>query len=476
MSSRTRNRAPTPSKEHSVVDASTGTRPASLAKGWRRIPLIPAAITLAVLVSAIFAVDPVRDVISLEAVPEAHLDLSPGYIAIAPLSNVLDTLTLLAPRQHVALILTILLGYAIYRARRPLRAVVARLRRPQPKARGGMDASTARRTSPLRETVYAGILVGSILVVYAAAAVLPRPMAAISVLPSDTYFAVDFHAHTSYSHDGRPGWSAEDVRDWHRASGFAVAYISDHRTYEGAERGIAQNPPQAGEGGGTIILQALEAGWRGEHVNILGAGRVYRGITGPDLRDVDEQSLLLASVLQGREPVVIETIPGQPDRMVDAGGPGTAGVRALEIVDGSPRGLAQSRLGRARLLRLADTLNLALVAGSDNHGWGRAAPAWTLMRIPGWRGMSSDSLAQAIEKTIRVNGRGATRVVERRVSGEMNGTNVVELVLTLPVVTWGMLRTLSADERVMWIVWTWAVALLVRGVTASRRRRHLRVA
>jgi hypothetical protein len=475
VSARTRNR--TRSKERPALEATPGTPPPPLATGLRRIPLVPTAITLAVLTAAIFAVDPVRDVISLEPVPEAHLDLSAGYIAIAPLSNVLDTLTLLAPRQHVALILTIVLGYAFYRTRNPLRALVARLRREVPKSRSGSgESSSARRSTPLRETAYAGILLGAILLTYAAAAVLPRPMAAISVLPSDTYFAVDFHSHTSYSHDGRPGWSPADVRNWHRASGFAVAYISDHRTFEGAERGIAENPPQAGEGGGTIILQALEAGWRGEHVNILGAGRVYKGITGADLRDVDEQSLLLASVLQGREPVVIETIPGRPDRMVPAGGPGTAGIRALEIVDGSPRGLAQSRLERAHLLRMADTLNLALVAGSDNHGWGRAAPGWTLMRIPGWRGMSSDSLALAIERTIRLNGRGATRVVERRVSGEMNGTNVVELMLTLPAVTWGMLRTLSADERVMWIVWTWVVALLARRMMASRRRRRLRVA
>src|SRR5437764_10613241 len=52
---------------------------------------------------------------------------------------------------------------------------------------------------------------------------------------------------------------------------------------------------------------------------------------------------------------------------------------------------------RQRIVHIADSLNLALVTGSDNHGWGRAAPGWTLMRIPGWRGMSTDSLSRRIE-------------------------------------------------------------------------------
>jgi hypothetical protein len=34
-----------------------------------------------------------------------------------------------------------------------------------------------------------------------------------------------------------------------------------------------------------------------------------------------------------------------------------------------------------------------------------------------------------------------------------------------------MLTTLSADERVMWIVWTWAIALIAAVI---RRRRRMR--
>jgi hypothetical protein len=240
---------------------------------------------------------------------------------------------------------------------------------------------------------------------------------------------------------------------------------------QGAELGIADNPTEAGQG--EMILQALELGWRGEHVNILNANRFYKGLTTPDLRDVDEQSLKMASVLPGREPVVIETLPGHLEHVVAAAGPRSAGVRAMELVDGSPRGLDESRILRSRIVHLADSLNLALVAGSDNHGWGRAAPGWTLVVVPGWRGMGTDSLGSSIEQALRT-GHDATRVIERRIPGELNGGNPLELTLTLPIVVWSMFTTLSVDERVLWVIWTWAIVLGWRLTMSWRGRRRLR--
>lgn len=423
----------------------------------RRVPWTAVGISVLVLLSAAFAVDPLRDAMTLGLLPEAHLDLSVGYIALAPLSNVLDTLTLLGARQHIAVLVSALIIYAI------TRVIRRRLRRDEDSATG--------RASPLRESGYAALFLVAIVVLYAAALALPRPMAAIAAESSDVILVADFHAHTKYSHDGRPDWDPAAVRAWHRAAGFDVAFISDHRTVQGAEFGIADNPREAGQG--TMLLQALEAGWRGEHVNVLGANRFYNGLTTPDLRDVDEQSLTLASLIRNHEPIVIETLPGHLDKVIAARGPGTAGVRAIEIVDGSPRGLDQTRIFRSRIVHLADSLNLALVAGSDNHGWGRAAPAWTLLIIPGWRGMGTDSLSSAIERSLR-QGKEATRVVERRVAGELNGANALETTMTLPIVTWRMLTTLSVDERVMWIVWVWVLAVAWRLTRTWHRRRRLR--
>jgi len=57
--------------------------------------------------------------------------------------------------------------------------------------------------------------------------------------------------------------------------------------------------------------------------------------------------------------------------------------------------------------------------------------------------------------------------VERTVAG---ATNPVTVVLALPLVTWRMFTTLSADERVMWIIWVWALFAISRGVRRYRPR------
>jgi len=419
-------------------------RPAAPPVPWyTRIAWIPVGITLIVMLTALFSVDPIRDAVSRGTVGEARLSVSAGYIAIAPLSNVLDTITLLTVAQHIALLLWAIIIYVGWRVRSP--------RKP---------------TTSARETGYAALFLGGLVVVYAAAALLPRPMAALAT-SDDTVLSIDFHAHTKFSHDGRPAWTEDDVRNWHRAAGYDVAYITDHATFEGAERGIAANPGQAGEG--TMLLQGLEAFFRGEHVNILDAGRRYKGITTADLKDVDDQALAIAGIIPATTPVIIETIPGDLSKIPVQTTQGTTGVSAIEIVDGSPRGLSQTRREHARIVRIADSLNLALVVGSDNHGWGRAAPGWTLMRIPGWRGMTSDSLARRIEEVLRVGRRESTRNVERRVAG---GLSPISLAFAAPAIALRMFTTLSADERVMWIVWVWVIALVPRVRRSMRSRRE----
>jgi len=295
------------------------------------------------------------------------------------------------------------------------------------------------------------------------ALLVPRPMAALETA-GPNILAIDFHAHTKYSHDGRWNWNAEDVRAWHRKAGFDVAYISDHRTFEGAREGWANNPSQSGET--TVLLPAIEAVWKGEHVNVLDADRMYRGILDAALRDVDNDALRLASLVAGNEPVLIETIPGDLSKVQPATGPGTPGVRAIEVIDGSPRGLTQSRLDRARIVHIADSANIALVAGSDHHGWGHAATAWTMMLIPGWRGAPPEEVSRAISATLRDNGGATTKVAERYVA---NTDDAALVPFTVPIVTWGMFRALSSDERIVWFAWVAALTMLAR-LSAMRRR------
>jgi len=414
---------------------------------YRRLPWVAIAVTVLVLITAIFPSPAVREATTGERFNDASLTFSAGYLALSPLWDVFDALTLLSVRDHVALIVWLA---AIYIAWRVLRH------------RGATMVGRKRREAGMATLFFVGLVL-----FYALGALLPRPMAQLvpSGATSDALLIMDVHSHTSYSHDARPGWSAEDVRDWHRDAGFNVAFISDHRTYDGIERGLPNNPTQAGQG--TVLLPALEVVWQGVHVNILNAGARYRGITTESLRDIDEQALTLASMIPNTEPILVQTIPDDLSKMHPAHGTGTPGVRAIEIIDGAPRGLGQGRQQRARITKLADSLGLSLVAGSNNHGWGRAAAGWTLMVIPGWRGMRPDSLSATIDRAFRAGGREATLPLER-VGG--TGDGALAVFMALPVIVWRMFSTLSGDQRVMWVLWTWAVMLAIRGVRGWRRR------
>lgn len=403
------------------------------------------AVPALVAASALVSTSPIRDAATLAPVPEATLRLPVGYIVLAPVSALLDTLTLLSLRQHVALLVTLLVvfaGWWWWRGRVVAPTVLASRR-------------WVRRASRV-----ALALVG-VVSVYTAALLMPRPMAALEVAPD--IVVIDFHAHTKYSHDGRWNWTPDDVRRWHRDAGYAVAYVTDHRTFEGARDAWANNPRLAGEG--VSLLPGIEVVWKGEHVNVLDADRVYNGILTPTLRDIDPDALRLASLIPGREPVLIETLPGHLAGMVSASGPGTPGIRAVELIDGSPKGLGQTRRERARIVHVADSLHLALVSGSDSHGWGFAAQGWTLLVVPGWRAATPEQLSTALSATLRTGGSKSTRVVERRVA---DTDAALALPFTVPLVLWEMLRTLSPDERVMWIVWT----VLVAGLLALSRRRQ----
>lgn len=415
----------------------------SIAARRPKVPWFPVGLTLAVLVTAAFAVDPIRDAVTLGPVGEATLAVTPGYLTLAPLSTTLDTITLLGVGQHIALILWAMGLFALWR--------VVKARR--------------LGTTIRREAIATVLFLAGLFLTYAAATMLPRPMAQLATSDNEVV-VVDFHAHTKYSHDGRVGWSEDDVRDWYQGAGFNVAYITDHRTFEGAERGVASNAGQAGER--TTLLQGIEAFYKGEHVNVLSAGRRYRGLLDATMVDVDSDAVNLASIIPATSPTLIETIPGDLSKLRRIASTDTSsGVVAIEIVDGAPRGLSQTRRERQRIIALADTLNLALVTGSDNHGWGYAAAGWTMMRIPGWRGMPTDSISRRIEDILRIGRRESTRTVERRVAG---GSNPLALAFAAPLIAWRMLTTLSADERVAWIIWIWVTVIVVKSYRRFRVR------
>ena len=276
---------------------------------------------------------------------------------------------------------------------------------------------------------------------------------------------IDFHSHTSASHDGRPSFTPDANREWHRSTGFDVAYISDHFTSAGAIYGERTNGRTAGEG--TVLLSALELRDDDEHVIALGLDPAE---TNPDVREWYPLYFNLAvgaSRAHNRNPaMLILALPGDIRKVPKDERLGWAHLLAVELSAGSPQGFEQALRERAAILRLADDMNLAVVAGSDNHGWTHTVGAWSVMRIPNWRAMSPAQLDAAIRWTIYDQRRTAVGVIARRTLPPASSGFVI--ALTAPALAWEISTTLTWPERGSWLFWTWGTWGLV--VVRQRRR------
>ncbi|HEX5437087.1 MAG TPA: hypothetical protein VFW98_08005 [Gemmatimonadaceae bacterium] len=406
----------------------------------RRRALVAAwVVTSFVVLSWPFAMSPLRNLSGAGLADGVRLVRPGAYIALAPVCDVLDALTLLSSRQTVVLIASLAILYAVWRAVAHRRA-----------------APRARRI--WREIALATGTLGAVIALYAVVAAAPRPMAALVATDPDLVIA-DFHSHTNASHDGRSGFTPSVNRAWHRAAGFNVAYITDHKTFRGAEYAARANPERAGDG--VVLLSGVEYIRVHNHLNALGAtvadfARLIAEARGATLPPLDSEH---------SAPVLIQTLPDHLALTPAPGRPGHLGVLGIELSDGSPRGIAQAHRDRTTILRIADSLDLAVVAGSDNHGWGRTAVAWSVLRIPNWRSLTPPALGAAIQRTIRTKRRHAVRVIARRSPDP--GRSTLALAATLPAVATTMLTTLSPAERVSWLVWTWMLAGLA--LVSTRR-------
>ena len=90
------------------------------------------------------------------------------------------------------------------------------------------------------------------------------------------------------------------------------------------------------------------------------------------------------------------------------------------------------------------------------------------MQIDNWRALPPDSVGLLIENELRKRGGAAVRVIER----VRPRTHGLTLPLTVPVLAGQTLMTLTVGERIVWIMWIWAVVLLrslIRRRTNARR-------
>ncbi|MDQ2890573.1 MAG: hypothetical protein M3R65_08480 [Gemmatimonadota bacterium] len=386
--------------------------------------------TAAVLVVATSAVGPtpVLDAETGRAASDALLVHSAVYTMLAPLCNLLDALTLLSLRQHYAVLATVMLTLIA------VRGTLAR----------------SRRTSVRREATVTFWTLGAVILVYGGGAIVPRPMAGIAMLNPDDV-VIDFHSHTNFSWDARQWFTARRNREWHRAAGYNVAYVSDHRSLDGARIAMTRNPARAGDG--VTLLPALEARDQYQHVIAIGIDTTFAFDPKGDWHDPPRDSAL---AITASAPILILTVPGNLSMLPQNELRGYARLYAVELSDGAPKGIGVLQQRRADILKFADTLNLALVAGSDNHGWGRTAAGWSVMRIPRWTTMRAPELDSTIQRVIRIDRRHAVRVYVR--DSPNPGNSVIAAAFTVPLVIWRVLVDLDWPERISWLGWIVLIA------------------
>ncbi|HYK83317.1 MAG TPA: hypothetical protein VEU55_09255 [Gemmatimonadales bacterium] len=363
----------------------------------RRHPITLALIAL-VLVSAPDPLPPLVDAVSGAAVLDADLVRPAAYTALAPLSNTLDMLTFLSLERARWLLIAWVAGLALW---------------------GGL----VRRGPWWRRLIRAVLGPLGVVLLGLAAALLPRPVP--QLVPTDSAVTViDYHAHTAASHDGRRGWTMEDLAAWHAVQGFGASYVTDHNV---VFSGRGDDPFR--------LLPGVE--WSVYQQHIIALGAVQPIDRAPYERDTPGM-LALFGELHRQGAIGIASLPeywrnhwDDLDDFVKAGADG------FEIVNCAPQAIGFPAAARTRVLGLAAAHDLLVVGASDNHGWGKVTCVWNL---------SNPS----------AHGYRANRVIARPIALAQGDWEPWTAPYTQP---WLMLRSLSWSERSSWI--TWIVVILI---------------
>ncbi len=398
----------------------------------------PALLTIAVLItwgarSSLVAADDGR------VQPGITLGLPLSYLFTSPISRLLDLLTLLSVPQTTAFftvpaVFILIVSFA--------------------------KQSMPRRPGWLRLLITPGSILLGVLLIEAAVALAPRPMARIAV-EDPNVVVVDFHSHTKASRDANQRFTGEDRREWHRDGGFNIGYITDHVRFGEAAEAARRNPVRAGLGVSELV--AVE----GRYHRIIST--IMLGLTRADSSLLDSRGRLLpGSTVSGRQPVTIVTLPNRNlDSVTVESLDSIPRFAAIELVDAAPRGLGQLDRDEDKVRQISDSLHLVLVAASNNHGYGRTVAAWNLLTLYGWRDMAPDSVGQLIEGSLRQRNMRSVMIVKRL----RPRTHGITTVLTLPVGIFQILGSLTPAERFVWLVWIWGIAGLMR---LRKKRRRVR--
>ena len=354
-----------------------------------------------VLLSALQPLPALVDAVTGAPPVDADLVRPTAYTALAPLSNVLDALTFLSLGRARVFLIEWALALAAWGALR----------------RGSLGRRIGRA------------LLGPVALVAlgGATVLLPRPVPRL-VAADSSVTVIDYHAHTDASHDGRPGWTPEDLAAWHEAQGFQASYVTDHNVIF---RRQVERPIR--------LLPGVEWSVYDEHILALGPVRaIERERYVSDARSLGS----LFAELHRQGALGIASLPEYwRNRWDELDAFVADSVDGFEIVSCAPKAIGFPTALRGAVVQLAAARDLLVVGASDNHGWGKVTCTWNL---------SSPS----------AHGYAANHVLARPIALAQGDWEPWTAGYTQP---WLMLRSLSPSERSSWITWI-LVILIYRAV------------
>jgi hypothetical protein len=379
------------------------------------------------------------------ALPERlHLSIPALYLILAPVFTLWDGISMLSMSRLQGFLVGLVLIYLLWR--------IGRIA-----IRRGTTRSWPRLL--LRELgvliLSLGLLLGFLLI----GALWHRPMISLTGV-SENERVVDFHSHTSASHDIRgtlmEDFDTEANRRWHARAGFDVVFITDHNVASRESR-VARRASRDSEATHreSVVCPGIEvSAWRA-HILLLGDTLpVDRGRYNASLAGLLE---LLASSEREYGSLSVASIPEyrrnhwtRLDTLIKAG------LDGFEIVNAAPKANELTRAERDSVISLARANNLFVVGVSDSHGWGATSMVWNL--VPTQAASSEPGTCRSVLDRLRT-GFPAIQVVERH---RLRPDAWWPLWLTPIGVVWETWRGMGWGLTAAWLVWIWLVWALIR--------------
>ena len=399
-------------------------------------PLILAGLLLC---ARIVSVPALHDPVAGSAPAAAYLNIPPTYLILAPLFTLWDGVSMLSMRRLTGFLIGLVVLYLLWRV-----------------------AGAIRRRAGRRPFGYwilreAGVLVASVALLLGFIVIgllWHRPMLSLGgTHPDDA--VVDFHSHTTVSHDVRDTWmrgfDLEANRRWHARAGFDAAFVTDHNVVSEL-LAVSRQSPDGGRGSSpaTILCPGIELSlWRA-HIVLLGdRGPVDRS----PYRSYDGLLALLGKSDSVYGALSLASLPeyrrNHWDRLDQLA---AAGLDGFEIVNASPKANELARPEVGRVIDVARRHNRFVAGVSDSHGWGATSMVWNLVRT----GRSSPDPCSAVLSRLRT-GFTAVRVIERH---RLRPDDWWPMWLTPIGVVWETWRSMGWLLTAAWLLWAAAWALL----------------